>query len=437
MFFPENPSLIHHSSSYIRMSLINAPINITTNAQLATYASTGNGSQENPYIIENAVINGYSNITGVSIQNTNKYFILRNITVSNCSSGFSLNNVTFGSIMNSSAINDNFYGFYLNFSSNVALMNNLVIHGLWGFRLSFSSNNTLVHNIVTNSSGIGFVLDYFSSNNTLIGNTSNNISIGNTVRGIIGFGLDPSCPTNLLIGNIAKGNIYGFGLYGPLAFNVLFNNTAINNVDGFLIRGFSNNNLTSNVATNNVYVGFDLEFSSNNSLINNIATENAYGFYVNTSSYNIFKSNIAHYNHLSDYYSRDSPNNTFIDNTFSNSPTTFFDIIETLTVLGLILLSIIIFARTFLYLHARKKSVIRSQIGNKITEPNTEYKSGKDAATAIASVEEILKEEYRAPDYETAVKIHEGRFPDYPTYKQALDKGIITYAEWLKYQKQN
>lgn len=76
--------------------LKHSPINITKNAELATMAITGDGSNTNPYIIENFLINSCKkNESGINVQNTNKYFVLRNINVSNCTAGFSFTNVTF------------------------------------------------------------------------------------------------------------------------------------------------------------------------------------------------------------------------------------------------------------------------------------------------------------------------------------------------------
>ena len=61
--------------------------------------------------------------------------------------------------------------------------------------------------------------------------------------------------------------------------------------------------------------------------------------------------------------------------------------------------------------------------------------SSNDMSIATNLIEEILKETYQAPDYETAIKIQQNGFPDFATYKQALDNRITTYAEWLEYQK--
>lgn len=66
------------------------PFNITNNAELTALATSGDGISGNPYIIENLIINNCTGQTGIFIQNTNKYFILRNITVSGCYTGITL-----------------------------------------------------------------------------------------------------------------------------------------------------------------------------------------------------------------------------------------------------------------------------------------------------------------------------------------------------------
>ena len=46
-------------------------------------------------------------------------------------------------------------------------------------------------------------------------------------------------------------------------------------------------------------------------------------------------------------------------------------------------------------------------------------------------------ESYHAPNYETVLRIQHGGFPDYESYNQALETGITTYQEWIKYKKEN
>ena len=161
------------------MTLVNSPININGNTQLANQSSSGDGSSGNPYIIENYIIsNCPSNTNGVYIQNTNKYFILNNITVFHCYYGFHFTNITFGRIINSFSISNTYMGFMLdsyslNSLSNNTLSNNIATGNYWNFYIA-SSNNMVVNNVASN--GIGF--DLLGSKNTFINNVATNNTKG-------------------------------------------------------------------------------------------------------------------------------------------------------------------------------------------------------------------------------------------------------------------
>ena len=410
----------------------NTPIAITSNAQLAAQATSGDGSSDNPYILENySISNCGPNINGVSIENTNKYFILRNISVSHCQNGFFFLHVTHGSIDNSFAAN-NVSGFVLSSSSYNSLTENTAINEGYGFRLVNSSNNVLNGNIVTNSA-YGFRLEYLSSHNVL----TKNIATDNNE----GFLLSYSS-YNSLTDNAATNNKFtGFDLeYSSI--NALTRNTATNNNNGgFLLYFSSYNALTQNAATNNNYSGFDLGHASDNALTGNIAEKNAYnGFLLEISSTkNILRYNIGIENHLYDYIADHSPNNILFYNRFITayfSPVEPFNPLAFSGALGIILVIIVLIVE----LRIALPSTDRLSVSKKQQHLNTNDKisglvSDNDAATAIILVETILEESYHAPDYETAVKIQQGGFPDYATFKQALDKGITTYVEWLNYQK--
>ena len=59
-----------------------------------------------------------------------------------------------------------------------------------------------------------------------------------------------------------------------------------------------------------------------------------------------------------------------------------------------------------------------------------------DPSTALILVEDMLKETGQVPNYESALKVLQGGFPDYNTFKQASNKGVTTYAEWIINQKE-
>ena len=217
---------ILNTRSFTNVTLVGLPIFITDNSQLAAKASSGNGNSENPYIIQNYVINGCtSNTTGISIQNTNKYFILRNITVSFCYNGFSFSNVTFGSIINSFANNNSVDGFVISSSSNNNLIHDMATGNNVSFALASSSNNVLTNNIAMYSEdAFGLVSSY---NNTLKNNTA-------TYNNYNGLYLAES-PNNVLVSNIANNNMNGLYLAFSSNNNILTNNTAIKNSETALI----------------------------------------------------------------------------------------------------------------------------------------------------------------------------------------------------------
>ena len=354
---------IQNIGSFTNTNASSTPITITGNVQLADQASTGNGSSENPYILENIVISHCSsNSPGISIQNTNKYFVLQNIIVTYCSTGFYFENVTFGSITHSFATND--------------------VIGTWFTKVFFSN-----------------ITDAFNSYNA----------------------------------------IYGFYLLTS-----------------------SNNLLSNNIAINSDYPvdeqgdGFSLSSSSNNMLVNNIAMNNNYGFYLYFSSNIILNNNISQYNGKSNYIENHSSNNTLSNNKFTNASSLIpFGLSNVFFILGLLAIIIIIMLGLIATWYVKTKHVNRfpnptKDTGNTnsdnlhVSEPHHITKGGftniqpdKAINPPLPLIESILVESFNAPDYETAVKIQQGGFPDYATFKQALDKGITTYSEWLKYQKEH
>ncbi|TFF95392.1 MAG: hypothetical protein EU547_07575, partial [Promethearchaeota archaeon] len=167
----------------------------------------GNGSYNNPYIIENYIIYATSDTHGIEIRNTDVYFIINNVSVldgrSNYNIGFYFENITNGHITNSSAEN-NIAGFLLKDSVNNTFSNNIANYNFHGFRIWHSLNNTFINNTAKENIEYGFYLD----------NTD-----------------DDSCANNSLVGNIAENNYK----------------------DGFYLIKTTNNSLINNYANNNNY----------------------------------------------------------------------------------------------------------------------------------------------------------------------------------------
>ena len=153
------------------------PINITNNAELATTATTGNGSKTNPYIIENLLINSciISKITrlktGIDIYNTSAYFKIKNVKIDGCHTAISLWYVEHGSVEDS-IVNNFSMGIWAEYSSELQF-NNLTLTNNIGYGLFFHSvhNFTLQNsNIQSGLEGIKIEISYYGifANNVII-----------------------------------------------------------------------------------------------------------------------------------------------------------------------------------------------------------------------------------------------------------------------------
>jgi len=230
---------------------------------------TGDGSLNDPYVIENYEISATIE-HGVLIKNINLHFIIRDVIVSDnilssyC--GFYLENVTHGRLEDNTAYN-NQYGFFLKNSFNNTLIANTAIGNTNGLMLNCSYLNNLTANIIIENRH-GFSLES-SYDNTISGNEVFN----NTY---LGFYLSYSY-NNTLTENIAAENLNGFTLsYSNL--NTFTNNTANNNDQhGFRLLSSHYNNITENSASYNQKYGIYLEESTFNVITGNILEDNGLG----------------------------------------------------------------------------------------------------------------------------------------------------------------
>ncbi len=323
----------------LTLSTSDSPIYIHGNEQLAAFANKGEGTKNDPYIIENYTITTSSN-HGVEIRNTTEYFILRNVTVdgtgSNNKYGFFFFNVTNGIIkdnvafkwaygfrfelschnvlIGNSASYCYYYGFYLsydrynpNYISNNTLTNNIASYNGGGFCLWESSHNTLTNNDANNNGLEGFYLLFFSSNNSLIYNNAYKNGIGIRLK---------FCGNNSLINNSASNN-YDDGLRLLEAdHNTLIHNIANANYgNGFnLYHHAYFNTMTNNIATCNNKYGFSLQSSSNNLLFFNSIQQNRYQIFSNRAN---TWHNGTHGNYWGDYTGNDSNNDQVGDTPYS------------------------------------------------------------------------------------------------------------------------
>jgi len=267
-------------------------ISITDNSGFIGYP--GSGTPIDPYRIENFTISA-ALAHGISIQDTDAYFVIKNCTVYDGGSsydGIYLENVTHGSVENCTVYN-NTWGIGLSSSCyNNTLTGNTAYNNTAGIFLSYScSNNTLTSNTAYNNT-YGIFLSSSSSNtltvNTAYNNTygivlssssSNTLTVNTAYNNTVGIHLDTSCSNNLT-GNTAYNNTYGIFLSSSSSNNTLTSNTACNNTNGIYLSYSSNNTLASNTACNNTNGIYLWIGCNNNTLTGNIADHNVVGIHL-------------------------------------------------------------------------------------------------------------------------------------------------------------
>ncbi|MCX8174566.1 MAG: right-handed parallel beta-helix repeat-containing protein, partial [Thermoplasmata archaeon] len=216
-----------------------ARIHITSDADFANQAATegwaGNGSQGNPYIIENYEINGNWGSHCIWIENTSVYFIIRNCNLWNATSsgskpygaGIALDNVQNGVVDNNKCNNSRRGIFLYNSSNNTITNNNASSNSYYGLHLDSSNNNTIADNNAFSNGQCGIFLDYSSNSNIsnnnasihdhygirLVSSSNNTIADNDAFsNGDSGIYLSSSSNNNTITGNNVSGNCDGIHL---------------------------------------------------------------------------------------------------------------------------------------------------------------------------------------------------------------------------------
>ncbi|MEW6070454.1 MAG: NosD domain-containing protein [Candidatus Thermoplasmatota archaeon] len=170
---------------------VHDPIHIDGDSDFASQAATegwvGNGTESNPYIIENYDINA-STADGIKIEISYVHFIIRNCVIhegkNNYKDGVTLWYVTNGKIQNVTFYNT-YSAIRTGFSSNIRINNCACYNNFDGFLL-FTSRSTIISNCTISNNRLGVAL-YSSSNSTL----RNNIFLNNTYNFDV-WNMDPN-----------------------------------------------------------------------------------------------------------------------------------------------------------------------------------------------------------------------------------------------------
>ena len=308
----------------------------------------GNGSVDDPYIIQELNITGPSGSNLIDIQNTNVYFQINNSLLVGGSKGIYLDNVFNGLIANNTIIYNN-DGINLYESENNVLFNNNASYNVKnGIYLTLSPNNAFINNVVEDNDEIG-IGAYFSGNNRIISNsfTNNGLMIrgsyvtdylqaeveNNTINGRslifwsnLNSGTVPSGVGQIILVNcrsiiVADQNLSftSVSLLAAFSSNLkLSNNNIFNNTYGILFDFTENCGLFNNSITYNS-IGISLSSQSeDNNLQGNIISYNSYGIQLSSDSNKIFGNTISS-NSINGIYLAGAANNAIFGNVISNT----------------------------------------------------------------------------------------------------------------------
>ncbi len=256
------------------------PIRINNNTDFKNLAAndpyiTGNGTESDPYIIDDLGIDATGNGSAIYIGNTTVYFIISNGTYQNAEAvnaygigaGIMLVNVQNGTIINNDIEKNGNMGIYIEHSSNIKIEGNTIKDNTWGVLLQ-STIATVENNKIYNNSYTGIIIS--NSNNTYV---SGNSLYGN--------------PSSIELRDSTTNTIYNNTLDG-----------ANQESYGLLIENSTQNNILNNTIQGSRY-GIYMHASSYNDILGNIIIRNSqYGIYVDAqSSNNRIYENEFFYNH--------------------------------------------------------------------------------------------------------------------------------------------
>ena len=275
--------------------------------------ASGKGTEENPYKIRYVLFNGRGYHSGLTIKNSDVYFIIEYCGFINSSLdyveqsfGLYLDNVENGVIRNV-FFHDNGRGIRTEESNNNIISSNYAFNNRHGFDLS-GSNNIYSNNTAFLNDNDGFHI--FGSNNTITQNEAYNNSFGFTTR--IGV-------YNLVYKNIAYNNKEDGFYLGSDNMDVI-NNTAYGNKRfGILIYNSEGLNLTLNRVYGNkegigLGYGYNISFSVN-SIYGNL--QNGISLY--SSDDNNINNNLITHNYQNGIKLIESENNYILNNSISSN----------------------------------------------------------------------------------------------------------------------
>ena len=263
------------SGTYYDASINDLPgsLNNWSWAETQPWVSGGNGSINNPYIIDGHTFE-YSSGNGncLTVVHSRKHFKIQNCTFRNSDAsnpGIYFDNVTNGQIIDNEFYN-NYYGLYLRESNyTLILRNDLINNNYDGLYLIESHFSQVLENNISSNTHMGIRMDMCTFDNV----SKNIIKDNENSHGIYigGDNMNNTVSENSIITNGKDSGVndaYGIMLSLGAQYNNITNNIIIDNDDaGIYISSADKNLVKGNIIKNNPIVGIKLTSTSDNNKI--------------------------------------------------------------------------------------------------------------------------------------------------------------------------
>lgn len=142
-------------SIYAQPIQSHSPILIENDEDLAIAASSGLGSENDPYIIENLLISPQYMTSGIIINNTSKFLNIINCTIFRGDTGISISNASNISIKNCTFFN-NHYAFFIIDGWNLEIQNcSVLCNWFGGIYIKNGENIKIYKNLIDNNGNSG------------------------------------------------------------------------------------------------------------------------------------------------------------------------------------------------------------------------------------------------------------------------------------------
>jgi len=284
-----------------------SPIFIDSDTDFISFGFPGNGSEENPYLIQNLDIDTLTNF-GLVIVNTTKSFVVQNCNISAIVTSIHLQNNTgiLTKVYHNNLFNGDYYGVYSFMCPDIEIINNTCYNNEAGIGVFFSENELISKNYCYENE-IG-ILTKFSNNLSII----NNICDNNT------YNIDCGFSTYLNISdNYCSNNVDGIGCTA-IYNSVISNNTIKYTGIGLYLHDCNNDIFTDNyLEYNDIGILHDNGYGTN--FTGNKCLEGTRGIYIRDCHSTLVQENVCNKNSQDGIYIFKGTSAIIVNNTCNDN----------------------------------------------------------------------------------------------------------------------